>query len=226
MLLITRPQRDSERLLADLTHRARRWGAIIAPVMEIVTLWPDPPEGPFDLIFLTSRHAVPYAARYFVGAPAVCVGQATAQAARDVGFSVPAVYPDAQALVADMAGAASGRAVHIHGQHARGNVAQELTRAGVETQDLVVYDQRECPWTQADRDSIAGQSGLILPVFSPRSATLLSDRLQAYRGHLTLIGLSQACLDAWRGPTPLRRSVAERPNGDAMKRAIRAELPG
>ena len=93
-VLITRTRDDAAataKALESLGHEA-----VIAPLRERVVLDNPLPEGPFDAIIATSRHAfcgsafsglsVSGPAAALTALPCFCVGLKTAQAARDAGF--------------------------------------------------------------------------------------------------------------------------------------------
>jgi len=197
---------------------------ILAPVMEIRPVAFELPERAFDFLVLTSRHAVA-AAQPYQGLPALCVGEATAQAAREAGFETPSVFANAEALLAGGARYAGQRALYLHGRHTRGRLAERLNSAEIATEDRVVYDQVACDWPPQICEEIMAQPALILPLYSPRSARLVAENLVGFTGKLTLVGLSEACLEGWTGPAPVTTVVAARPDGAAMKMAIASQLP-
>ncbi len=196
---------------------------IVAPVMDIHALPYMLPENPVDFVVISSQHAIP-AALECGDVPVVCVGAATARKAEQSGLTVQGVYPAADDLVRGLADRAGQKALHLHGRHTRGNVAERLSSAGLETKDCVVYDQVARDWTSEERKKIFAQPCLVIPLYSPRSAKLLSGKLDAFEGELRLVAISDACRDAWSGPTAHSIIVAEHPDGESMKRAIASQL--
>nr|WP_255571769.1 uroporphyrinogen-III synthase [Celeribacter sp. PS-C1] len=224
-VLITRPKEDAQRLAQTLEALGSDVRCIIAPVMEIVETPFELPKQSFDHLFLTSRHAVP-AASPFRGVPTYCVGKATRDAAIEAGHDIRGVFPNADDLVASLSEHVSGRALHLHGRHTRGEIAKRLTSAGLETKSSVVYEQNLRKWSAQERQIILAEPSLILPLYSPRSASLTAKLLGDFKGDLTLIGLSQACLDAWDGPETVKAFCVDHPDGQAMKQAIASQLVG
>ncbi|MCA0042175.1 uroporphyrinogen-III synthase [Celeribacter litoreus] len=218
-VLITRPMEDARKLAAQLPDA----NVICAPVMEIVPLSVPLPEQDLDFLILTSRHAVPMASG-FSHLPVVCVGTATARSAREAGFDVTDVFENADKLVAAVSEKRGKSACHLHGRHTRGDIAERLTAAGLKVASCVVYDQGAQPWSDADRDQIFASETLILPVYSPRTAKIVSKRLAEFEGFITMIAISEACVSAWSGNPPDRIVVAERPDGEAMLRAIASQV--
>ncbi|NVK45720.1 MAG: uroporphyrinogen-III synthase [Rhodobacteraceae bacterium] len=222
-VLITRPKEDAERLAQVLEAYGPHVRCIIAPVMEIVKTPFELPKERFDHLLLTSRHAVSAAAP-FQGMPTYCVGKATRDAAVEAGHDIQGVFANADELVVKLAEHGAGHAFHFRGRHTRGEIAERLTLAGLETISLVVYEQNPRRWSTEERQDILAAPNLIVPLYSPRSASLTAKQLEDFTGDLTLIGLSQACLDAWDGPNPAKTFCVDHPDGQAMKQAIASQL--
>ncbi|WP_159075303.1 uroporphyrinogen-III synthase [Celeribacter baekdonensis] len=223
-VLITRPQDDATRLAQDLRALVPGAAVLTAPVLEIVPCVPSVTTQRYDAVILTSRHAAQAAMEMFPKLTAYCVGDATAQAAQSIGLMAVSVAGSADDLIAYLAEKPLCRAIHLHGKHTRGDVAGRLTAGGLETDDAVVYDQQARTWTSEEQNSVAQAQSLVVPLYSPRSAQILSKRLEIYCGRLTLVAMSQACLDAWSGPAPICSIVAQHPDGATMKHAIASQL--
>ncbi|WP_417278579.1 uroporphyrinogen-III synthase [Celeribacter sp.] len=224
-VLITRPKEDAKRLALALEALGPDVRCILAPVMEIVALPFECADRNFDHLVLTSRHAVSAAAP-FRGMPTYCVGKATREAAMAQGHDVRDVFSNADELVANLSGHGVGHVLHLRGRHTRGEIAKRLSLAGLETYSCVVYEQNPRQWSAPERQAIQAEMSLIVPLYSPRSASLTAKLLEDFRGDLTLIGLSQACLDAWDGPHPKISLCVDHPDGEAMQHAIASQLRG
>ncbi|MDO6669544.1 uroporphyrinogen-III synthase [Paracoccus sp. 1_MG-2023] len=204
-LLLTRPEADARRFLASMGD----WPAVISPVMRIEPVDHDAArlhDAP-GLVF-TSGHAVA-AAGPGRGRPAICVGGRTAEVARAAGFDVTEGEGRAESLM-PLIRAADVALIHPHGRH----VARRLPVPGV-----VVYDQVAQPLNDAAHALLAGDGAVILPVFSPRSADLLSQAVAGARAPLWVIALSDAVQNAFRARAA-RVETACHPTGQAMRRAI------
>ncbi|GAA3858773.1 uroporphyrinogen-III synthase [Celeribacter arenosi] len=197
---------------------------IVAPAMKIVTLSGDFPEHGYEATLLTSRSAVAAARQHFPDIAAYCVGDATAQEARDAGLSAVSAAGAAPDLIGLILKDGLKKVVHLRGAHSRGEIAQKLTSAGVQTDSIVVYDQVERAWKDKEIERIENTHRLIVPVFSPRSSALIGSRLASYRGKITLIAISKAARDEWSGPKPKHIEIAEKPDAPAMKAAIASQL--
>jgi uroporphyrinogen-III synthase len=131
-VLVTRSEPDglrTARKLADLGHEA-----ILAPVIEIVSSEQPMPEGSYDAVIVTSAHAVPAlqaAASHEI--PVFAVGERTAQALREAGFSdVLAAEGDAVSLSRLVRSRLDPGAALLHatGRHRKDEPALSLTAAG------------------------------------------------------------------------------------------------
>ncbi len=218
-VLITRPAPDAEQLAEEISSLVPEASVICAPVMGIDPVAWTAGDATFSHLILTSRHAIAAAKPYF-GTPVFCVGTATAERAQAEGHSVSEVFDTADDLVAAVSKRAIGHALHLHGRHTRGNIADRLGAAGIPVTSVTVYEQRERDWSAEEAQAIFETTEMILPVYSPRSAQILGQRLEGYTGTITLVAISEACVKAWTGPVPVQVVISERPNGAAMKRAL------
>ncbi len=211
LLLLTRPEPASRRFAAQAAHLGLP--VIVAPVLRIVAVAHDVGrlQAARGLVF-TSAHAVP-AAGPGRCRPAICVGPATAEAARAAGYDVTEGPGDALRMMPLLDGLDEGW-LHPHGAH----VAKRLPVPG-----MVVYDQLPQPLGVAAHDALAGAGPVILPLFSPRSARLLSDRLDGARAALWLVPISPAAADQWQRPYA-RMIVADQPDATGILRGIEAFL--
>ncbi|WP_282603598.1 uroporphyrinogen-III synthase [Paracoccus sp. PARArs4] len=205
-LLLTRPHEDARRFLATMGD----WPAVISPVMRIEPVAHDGAmlRDAAGLVF-TSGHAVA-AAGPGRGRPAICVGGRTADIARAAGFDVTEGAGRADSLL-PLIHAAAVPLVHPHGRH----VARALPVPGI-----VVYDQVPQPLNATARTLLAGDAPVIAPVFSPRSADLLSQAVADARAPLWLVAISDAARAAFHSRAA-RVETACRPDGQAMRDAIR-----
>lgn len=200
LLLLTRPLPLSLRFRDESAHFGLE--TVIAPIMEIVPVAHDAAiiAAAKGLIF-TSVNGVAQAGPGR-GRPAICVGPATGDAARAAGYAVTVGPGDADRMMPMLDGLGADW-VHPHGAH----VARKLPVTGVQ-----VYDQVTKPLSNEGRAILAGQRAVLLPLFSPRSAQILSDEAQAARAPLWLVPISQAAADRWQAPM-LRSFVAPTPDG-------------
>ena len=204
LCLLTRPLAQSRAFAAEMPGV----DCLIAPILRIEAL-------PFDaaqvarapgLIF-TSANAVPFAGPG-QGRPALVVGPQTAAAARATGFAVEEGPGDAQGLLPLLASRAGW--LHLHGGHR----ARALPVAGI-----AVYDQIAQALSATAQAALMGSRPLILPLFSPRSAALLSDAAADALAPIATVAISPAADAAYHGPAGARL-IADHPEGRAMQRVI------
>ncbi|WP_210528499.1 uroporphyrinogen-III synthase [Rubellimicrobium arenae] len=225
-LLLTRPQAASERLL-DACEAV--WGrpipAIISPVMAIQPRAVDLPERPDGLI-LTSEHGARRAgALGLAGLPAWCVGRRTADVAAAEGLQARVAGQEAEELVERLlTERPSGLLLHLRGEHARGNIAARLNAAGLCAGEAVAYSQEALPPTPEAHAALQDPDPLVVPLFSPRSATLLAAWTPA--APLDVIALSDAVAQAAGPLRPASLVTAAGPNGTAMVQAILDRFTG
>lgn len=233
-LLMTRPRADAERFVADLpASLSATLDPVYAPLIDI-----QPVAGPiaFDdartLIF-SSKNGVAAAAALTDrrDLPCVCVGEATAGAARAAGWSATCAGPDARTLLATLAGARpAAPLLHLRGAHASVDIAAELMRAGIAARTQVIYDQQLLQPTEAARAALAGSDPVIAPLFSPRTARQFANTC-AGRAPLFLAAISDAAAEPLQSMGFRALEVARHPDADAMidavavlaERAIRVE---
>ncbi len=209
-ILLTRPQAASEQFAKGLSGAV----VVISPLMEIVAtdamITADGIEG----VILTSQNAVPFSPR--PPRQAYCVGDRTARAARAAGFDVQSVAPNAETLIQSiLADPPTGPLLHIHGVHVRGNVAARLTAAGIKARGVAAYDQVARPPDDRFRAALTSPS-LIVPLFSPRSATLFVQATAGISKTTRIIALSQAVADALPAKWHDQLHIVPAPNAAEM----------
>lgn len=210
-LLLTRPAEASRHFAASVADLALP--VVISPVLRIVPVAHDRAaiEAARVLVF-TSVHGVA-AAPEGRGRRAVCVGPATARAARAAGYDVTEGPGDADRMMPLLAAADAGW-LHLHGAHR----ARELPLAG-----MVVYDQLPLEPSPAALDLLSGPAPVIVAVFSPRSARLVSAWAQGARAPVLLAAISAAARDAWQADFD-RVAVAPTPDAPGMRKALESLL--
>lgn len=210
-ILLTRPEAASRRFAARLAPLGLP--VVISPILRILPLPHDRAavDQAQGLVF-TSAHGVAEAglAR---GRPAICVGPATARAARQAGYAVTEGPGDALGMLPLLQDLGPGW-LHVHGAH----VARDLPLPGV-----AVYDQQAQPLSAAARTLLDAGGPVILPLFSPRSSRLVAEAAGQARAPLWLAPISPAAAEAWTGPVA-RQVLAQSPDALGVARAIESLL--
>jgi len=240
-ILVTRPRSESE--VFALTLAMRGHDAVQAPLLDIV---PDETasvdlDGVQALLF-TSINGVRSFARVSTArnVPAYCVGDATAQAARDMGFrDVHSAGGDVVALanlVRMNLAPSEGALLHVSGSAVAGDLAGDLGGDRYDVRRVQLYRQdtaRDLPDAAAE----ALKSGALdaITFFSPRTAATFvqlvrkADLLDTLK-NVSALGLSQAALDAARveGAHWKSERAASQPTEAALLEtidALAAEMP-
>ncbi|NNE87548.1 MAG: uroporphyrinogen-III synthase [Silicimonas sp.] len=215
-LLLTRPKPQSEEFLATCEEIAgRRLPVVISPIMRIELRKQLPDVRKYATIIFTSANGVAAIPDVLRGRQVVTVGEKTADAATRSGAVVRALGENAEQLVARSI-EIQGPALHIRGTHARGDIALRLRKAGIEVDEAVVYDQVSQPLNKAALALLQGEGLVIAPVFSPRSAKLLSG--MSMTADARVIAMSADVAEAWAGRGEIE--VAPSPTAEAMAQSV------
>ena len=229
ILLLTRPRPQAERFArfcAEAIQPAPK--TVISPILTIRPRKEDVDLTLFSAVILTSENAVNALAdvAQVGGVTAFCVGDRTAQAARDCGMLAISAKGDADELVALVQQESfSGPVLHVHGAETAGNVADRLRAVGLSVHNKIIYDQVPTALKPEAMTLSWGDAPLVLPLFSPRSATLVAAGLTTARAPLILVALSAAVAKAWTGPKPAQIQIADRPDARHMRDIIAAHFP-
>jgi uroporphyrinogen-III synthase len=237
LVILTRPQAASERFAARLRVALGRQSSVqimIAPLQRIRHLdWALPEGQPAALIF-TSQNAVEAAARAGLSGWAYCVGDQTAEAAQNAGFTAISAQGDAADLVRLIGAAGSsaagsnaagpGALWHLRGRAAQGDVAGQLRRAGFEVSEVIVYDMEAVAPSVEVLAALCGTRPIVLPLFSPKSARRAVAALGGGTVPLQVVALSVAVELAAEGLTRRDNWVCERPDADGMVEILKKVL--
>ena len=231
-ILLTRPAAQSQRFAGALRARfGPELKITISALLAARFLDPLVPAADWTALILTSETAAQSArllSAQGIKLPklAFCVGDHTALVAAESGLQTVSAKGDADDLLeVILTQHPSGPLLHLRGQDSRGNLAQRLISAGIETVSVVTYRQEAQPLNAAASALLCGHAPIICPIFSPRSATILGAECIRIAGKapLTLVALSPAVAAAWTiSASPL--TIAHRPNAAAMIEAIAMHL--
>ncbi|MFB9149167.1 uroporphyrinogen-III synthase [Roseovarius ramblicola] len=208
-LLITRPEPAATRMAKDLRGMFPGAEVVVSPLMRIACGGTLPALAAHEVLIFTSRHGIEGFCRLSPrrDLPACTVGCATAAEAQRRGFDVRVVAGDAEALLGRIATkGVAGPFLHARGAHVAADLAGALRRAGHAAREAVVYDQQALPLTDAARAMLDGDAPVILPLMSPRSATLFFEAAGTPRAPLLVAAISRNV--AARIPEDVARRVA------------------
>ena len=178
-ILLTRPAGRNERFAQELAMAFGAMTIVQSPLLAITYLNPAVPDEGIKSLIFTSEAGVEGYRRLAGDRPPVrrawCVGQRTADAAQAIGLEAVAAGGNAHALCAAIIAAKeSGPCLHLHGRDTRGDVVATLGARGVVARSCTVYAQEPQPLTSAAKTLLSGKDPVVAPVFSPRTAALLS----------------------------------------------------
>ncbi len=146
---------------------------VLSPAFELEATGEAAPE--FDAAIFTSTVGVDYAP-YGAGRQAWCVGDATAQAAQGTGYHAISAAGSAEDLVAlILQESPTGKLAHFRGEVSQGDITIRLQGAGFQCVDCVAYRKAPSDPTGELSDCLAGQTPIILPVFSGETVSILAD---------------------------------------------------
>lgn len=230
-VLITRPQAEGETFAASL---ATRFGArvrpVVAPLLAPRFLSPSIPAETYAAVVFTSAQAVATSRKLGLDLPhrAWCVGHRTAAAASASGFEAVSAGGDADALIdAILADPPNGRILYLRGVDTRGNIWERLRNSGVDTDVAIVYAQDAQPLNAEAVSLVSQPDDLIVPLFSPRTATLFRAALPAhFRARLHLAAMSAAVAQPLSDLPHANLVVAASPDAPAMLDAVESLLAG
>jgi uroporphyrinogen-III synthase len=225
-LLMTRPQLQGERFLAQVQSQVDV-PAVISPILDIVLEDVSLQVDHSDTLIFSSENAVrAYAHSGLSGsAKAFCVGKRTARAAAELGLEAVSADGNVEMLEASIKEAKpTGRMIYLAGKHVRGSLDLNLVMEGFDVKKVVCYNQAAQQLSAEAKDVLTQTGRVIVPIFSPRSADLLSDALGQTAAALDLIFMSEAVDKAWRGAPGAFEETVPEPTGAAMLDAICARV--
>jgi len=232
-VLVTRAEGEAEKLAARLAERGHQ--SVIENLLTI-RFRPEAARGiaPFlegvQAVLFTSANGV----RAFAEAserrdfPALAVGDATAGAARAVGFadvtSAGGAVEDLAKLVIGHLKPKDGALFHAAASVTAGDLQGLLEAAGFSVRRAVLYEAVEAErLSDATRVAIAGHGIAAALFFSPRTAATfvrLAAGLEEGCKHMVAVALSSAVAEKL-APLPWRRiAVAAAPNESALLAAL------
>ncbi len=225
LILLTRPRAQSERFATAIGDMA---DVLIMPLMDIVPTGTRPALDDADGLIFTSENGVHMFAALSPrrDLPAWCVGDRTAEVAAALGMTAHSAAGTADDLLTMLAAIRpTGRILHLHGLHTRGDVAARLRDIGINAEGVAVYDQRRISPAPDLGEVLTEGRLVIVPLFSPRSARIFAEEAgKTPRPSIRLVCLSNAVCqslpDEWRSCA----TISAHADANAMVQAIRDEL--
>ncbi len=219
ILLLTRPEAGSRAFLEALTERGVTGvTAIVSPLFDYEAVEHALVEPGADLIFTSGeavRHAGPGAGRL-----AWCVGDHTARTAAAAGFVTRNAGGDANDLIALIRSAKPERKlVHFRGEVSAADICGALSVAGLNCSDRIVYRKIPKPLAEDADAALMGKTPVLLPLFSPETATLLVDQ-GPFAAPITVCALSENVARASVPLDPVEMKISAKPDLATMVRLV------
>ncbi len=192
-VIILRPQPGADATAAHA--RALGLTPVVYPLFTVEPLaWMPPDPASFDALMLTSANAVRHAGpllAIFLGLPVFAVGDATARAAAEHGFTtVHVAGPDAQATAHAITQAGHRSVLHLCGMETRPFDPGDLAITTVAT-------YRTAPGGDEAGLATTLRLGAVVLVHSPRAGARLAGLTgPAQRRDISLVAISGAALSA------------------------------
>jgi uroporphyrinogen-III synthase len=230
-LILTRPALQAERFARAFAARfGDCWPIVISPMSRLDILTTTLSLDDVETLVFTSETGVTAFLRLSQRRDlhAWCVGERTAEVARAAGFRV-SVGPGfgAGMIEAIIDESPRGVLLHVHGLHMAVDVARELTNAGLRARGATVYDQIALPPTPQALSLLMGDGPILLPLFSPRAAQLMTRLDPLPRAPLHIAAISPAVARAVEALCPRQIEIAREPAAgmmlDALERLIAAQ---
>lgn len=225
-VLLTRPAEDAAASAAVLTQLG--FEPVVAPLLEVDIRNETPQLAGVQALLITSANGIRAFARQSTrrDLPVFAVGDASARAARELGFasvqSAAGDVDDLAVLMQKEVRPQAGRLLHPAGSAVAGDLAARLSRSGFAVRRYVAYaarPARELP--DAARLAMTDGSLFAVLLYSPRTATIFRDLVERAGiaeecRYLEALCLSAAVAGALKPLRFVEVKVAERPEQEAL----------
>lgn len=230
-VLVTRPMAEGEAFAAALTARfGARIRPVLAPLIAPRLLTPPIPARDYAAVVFTSAQAVEAARPLAAKLPrlAWCVGRKTASVATEAGFRARSADGDADALAkAILDDPPNGRILYLRGVDTRGNLLELLTSSAVAMDVAIVYAQDPQPMTSEVLSLLRSVEPVLVPLFSPRTATLFRAALPPdTSAELHIAAMSSSVAEALGDLPRAALTIARQPDTPGMLDAVESLLVG
>ena len=223
VVLLTRPLDGSERVAQQLAESGLPHRLVVSPILGIDLI---PLSGLVDndcTLILSSQHAASALKKseQAIGQRAYCVGDATAEAAEAIGLkpiSAQGTSTELAALIA--ADRPKTPLVWIRGETARPELPEALADLGISMSEQIGYRQIPQVLTEEATNALTDAKRVIIPLYSPRSAELVSAATSPATADRDAVFISQVAADAWVHKPPNFSTIAASPTGPDMLRAL------
>lgn len=222
-VILTRPFAASTSYCEANARLFSRAKVIFSPLLDIVSTNVATNLSGYNGVIFTSTNGVLYGG--VAGpCPAYCVGHATTQLAGEKGWAAKYVGATSSDLINTLRSAAPEvPLLHIGGRHRRGDVAKSLTRFGIPTDEVDVYDQVLLPLSAEAHSALSGEQPVIVPLFSPRTARQFAKNAQI-SAPVHFVAISEAVLAEVADLPYVSKHVSAAPNAKSVSAKLQNVL--
>lgn len=227
-ILLTRPQRQSERFASALQARfGQAMNIVISPVIEVQ--WRAPsllPKAHENLVF-TSENGVRGLVRCWtqISRTAYCVGDRTARVAQDAGFLAKSAGGSATDLIAVMRDTENRDLYYARGETVSRDLASDLRALGHRVHEDIVYAQGPCDLNDAALAALRQPGTVIAPLFSPLSARCFQAQIETtHEARIHAICLSATVAHELDPTIYSSIKICAHPTGNAMLDRIESDF--
>jgi uroporphyrinogen-III synthase len=201
---------------------------ISSPLLEVIDLQTQMDLHAAEGVIFSSSNAVACSEKGR-GRSAYCIGTATTLSAQSAGWRAQMAGENADALVANLTNQKPKTPlIHLAGQHQRGDIALRLTKAGLKTEILIVYNQLLKPVTAQVKAALRGEVPVFVPLFSPRTSQQFASELSALpnyaKNQMVVVALSEAVAAPLDNLGINEVIVTSRPTAQDMREALEMRL--
>lgn len=216
VLLLTRPEAASSTFLERLEASGPvQADVVISPLIGIEPVGDPGDLDAFESLVLTSQNAVVRLGDAIAGRRVFTVGEATAAAARVAGASATCLGADVASFL-DRIEEVVTPAIHLHGVHVTGGLVEAAHRKGLRVTGRAIYDQPVLDLTDRAREALSGESQLVAPLFSKRTAAALRKGTGSRLGRIRIAAISEAVAQEVPDAQEIRIAIA--PDAASMVR--------
>jgi len=227
-VLVVRPSEQAVRtaqILVALGHQP-----LLAPVLKVTPTGAGIPDLAVDLVLATSARALVgvFLPSALLAVPIYCVGEKTAQAGRESGFSAPESAENSEALAGALLKLGQAKsALYLAGRERKPELEAVLRQAGWKLEIVETYATQPVA-ALSDEVKTALAAGEIDAVlhYSPRSAALfarLAGRSAAQAAHYCLSAeVAKALLQALPEMPTTRIAIASHPDEESLLSLLQA----
>lgn len=180
-ILLTRPIEASIRIQGELLAINNQLDICISPLIEIQYPTYDFPQQQYSGYVFTSENAILSLLSKGVNLGRVnvyCVGNQTRAQANIAGYNVIQTFNRVEEMVIGLEKSEfPDKLFYFRGEHVSRDLKLVLGNMGIEVEELIVYNQQECPLAK-EALTLLSEKPCLIPLYSARTARLFSNEVK------------------------------------------------